>query len=56
MEKLQRFARPAASIKPEAAAAACAPAEHAAFVEGLAVSLAKAERPRDPTEWRTTSA
>ena len=52
MEKLQRFARPASSIRPETAARACAAAEHGAFLETLALAKGNAERPRDPTEWR----
>jgi len=56
MEKLQRFARAASTIQPEAAAAACAPPEHVSFLETLSLSKVSAERPRDPTEWRTTSA
>ena len=55
MEKLQRFARPANSIHPETAAAACAAPEHAAFLATLMLSQRTAERPRDPTEWRATS-
>jgi len=56
MEKLQRFARPASSIDPEAAAAACAAPEHGAFLETVALLKTSTERPRDPTEWRATSA
>jgi len=56
MEKLQRFARAAATIQPEAAAAACAAPEHVSFLETLSLTQVTAERPRDPTEWRTTSA
>jgi beta-N-acetylhexosaminidase len=56
MEKLQGFARPASSIDPEAASAACAAPEHAAFLETVAMAKTSTERPRDPTEWRATSA
>jgi hypothetical protein len=56
MEKLQRFARPPSSIRPETAAAACAAKEHSAFLETLSLLQTSAERPRDPTEWRATSA
>jgi beta-N-acetylhexosaminidase len=56
METLQRFARPASSIHPEVAAAACAAPEHRAFLETLALLQTSAERRRDPTEWRATSA
>jgi beta-N-acetylhexosaminidase len=56
MEKLQRFARPASSIDPEAASTACATREHGAFLETVAMAKISTERPRDPTEWRTTSA
>ena len=56
MEKLLRFARPATAIQPEAAAAACASPEHASFAETLSLAQATAERRRDPTEWRATSA
>jgi len=56
MEKLQGFARPASSIDPEAASAACATPEHGAFLETVAMAKTSTERLRDPTEWRTTSA
>jgi beta-N-acetylhexosaminidase len=56
MEKLQRFARSPSSIRPETAAAACAAKEHSAFLETLSLLQTSAERPRDPTEWRATSA
>src|SRR3954469_20108211 len=56
MEKLQRVARPATAIRPEAAAAACATQEHVAFLETLSLSRVSADRQRDPTEWRATSA
>jgi hypothetical protein len=54
MEKLQRFARPVSTVRPEAAARACATQENRAFVESLTTStaIASADRPRDPTEWR----
>jgi beta-N-acetylhexosaminidase len=52
MEKLQRFARPASSIRPESAAAACASPETRAFLETLALAGVSADRPPDPTEWR----
>ncbi len=51
MEKLLKFARPAAAIDPSRAAAQCGTAEHRAFVEKLVPPAAVAAQ-HDPTEWR----
>jgi hypothetical protein len=55
VEKLQRFARPASSIRPETAAAACASQEHRAFLETLLGEAGMVERRHDPTEWRAAT-
>jgi beta-N-acetylhexosaminidase len=53
VEVLQKFARPASAIDPSQAAARCGTAEHRAFAASLEELDARAERRRDPTEWRT---
>jgi beta-N-acetylhexosaminidase len=52
MEKLQQFARPASSIDPSAAAAACATPEHLAFAAEVAHPPVPVATQIDPTEWR----
>jgi beta-N-acetylhexosaminidase len=52
MLRLQRFARPAASIDPSAAAAACGTPEHRAFAAQVANPPVPVAKQVDPTEWR----
>ena len=49
-ELQRKFARPAASIDPSRAAAACGTQEHRAFAGQLVDAVAVADRPIDPTE------
>jgi beta-N-acetylhexosaminidase len=50
--QLQKFARPAEAIIPEAAASACATEEHRRFAEDLEDPAVTASRRHDPTERR----
>ena len=53
VEKLQRFARPAAAVDPSRAAASCGTAEHRALAQKMAGDKGLLAYGKDPTEWRT---
>jgi hypothetical protein len=52
MLALQRFARPASSIDPSKAAAACGTEEHRSFAAAIANPPVPVAKHVDPTEWR----
>ena len=52
VQALQKFARPASTVNPGAAGAACGSAEHRQFAAQILEAAARIERPADPTERR----